>query len=524
LTATAIPSTGSSKEPPQNYFESLQTWLAQTAALDDSQWDAVRLSSLRELARRKTPDSVFAYGEYVYGYVPAPHHKELVGAILDAVGKAGTDDAENIVIEEPRGSAKTTWGDTTTIGWLIAQFPHLRFGLMSKTSDHAKDFSRAIRWTIESNDRFRQVFPNVRPSPTKWTDAQWLIEDSPWLGSNFANLFAQGAGGQIASKRFDVILCDDILDEENSKTPEQRLAIEEWFWKTLMPCLAPGGVVIVLGTRWAEDDIYQRLTDPVEKGGKGWPLLLRRAFYQLDDPEIPAYLLDPEYVERYGDGERVPLWGELWDLTALDKKKFDMGSAFFSCAYLNDIRGLMEGNIFLSRNFQHFIRLDPGRGYVVRMGIDLASSEKQTADYTARVTTAEDENGNFYVLAVYRDRRETGHAEFVNDGFMAFQNISIVLVEKNAFQSTLVQGVLEDFPRIPIEGKPTDSDKVTRARGVAAKYEGHKVFHHESLKGSDFEQELLAFKAGASHDDMVDALGFSMDLAGGNFSYTSARN
>lgn len=485
------------------------------------------MSSLRELARRKTPDAVFAYGEYVYGYKAAPHHKELVSEILTAVSKAGTDEAENIVIEEPRGSAKTTWGDTATIGWLIAQFPHLRIGLMSKTSDHAKDFSRAIRWTIEANERFRQVFPDVRPSATKWTDSQWLIEGSPWLGSNFANLFAQGAGGQIASKRFDVIICDDILDEENSKTPEQRAAVEEWFWKTLYPCLAPNGVVIVLGTRWAEDDIYQKLTDPPEKGGKGWKLLLRKAYYEIkdfDSPDptkaAPEYLKDPAYVEEHGDGERVPLW-DFWSLKKLDETKFDMGSAFFFCAYLNDITGLMEGNVFLGRNIQHFSKLDPGKHYTIRMGIDLASSEKQTADYTARVTTAEDQDGNFYVLAVYRDRRETGHAAFVNDGFTAYQNISIVLVEKNAFQSTLVQEVLRDYPRIPIEGKPTDTDKVTRARAVAAKYEGHKVWHHESLKDSDFEVELLTFPKG--HDDMVDALGFSMDLAGGNFSYTSAR-
>jgi predicted phage terminase large subunit-like protein len=478
---------------------------------------------LKELARRKTPDSVYAYGEYVFGYKAAPHHKELVGEILKAVSKAGTDEAEHVVIEEPRGSAKTTWGDTITLAWLVSQFPHLRIGLMSKTSDHAKDFSRAIRWTIEHNDRQHEVFPEIKPSAGKWTDAQWLVDGSPWLGSNFSNLFAQGAGGQIASKRFDVILCDDILDEENSKTPEQRASVEEWFWKTLYPCLAPNGVIIVIGTRWTEDDIYQKLTDPPEKGGRGWRLVLRKAYYKRDDPTIPEYLLDPEYIERYADEERIPLWADVWPLSKLDKVKADQGSAFFACAYLNDITGLMEGNVFLSRNFQHFSKLDPGKGWTVRMGIDLASSERQTADYTARVVTAEDQEGNYYVLSVYRDRRETGHAAFVNDGYEAFPNISIVLVEKNAFQSTLVQEILRDYPSIPIEGKPTDTDKVTRARAVAAKYEGHKVWHHESLRDSDFEIELLAFKPGASHDDMVDALGFSMDLAGGNFSFTSAR-
>jgi len=483
--------------------------------LERSQWDAVRSSSLRELAKRKTLDGLFAYGQYVFGYDPALHHKEMVGAIVTAVSKAGTDEAENIVVLEPRGSAKSTWGNTITLSWLIAQFPHLRVGLMSKTSTHANGFSRAIRWTFESNPRHKEIFGETM-SLAKWTDAEWLHKDSPWHGSNYVTLFAQGAGGQLASKRFDVILCDDILDEENTKTPEQREAVNTWFWKTLKPCLAPNGVIIVLGTRWAEDDIYQILTDPKEKGGKGWPFILRKALYEPGDHEHR-----PDYIPD--DNIRQPLWGDLWPPDKLDQERADMGTALYSCAYMNDIRGLLEGNIFLKQNFRYFEKLDPGRGFTLRMGIDLASSERQTADYTARVITAEDDEGNFYVLSVYRDRRETGHAEFVNDGFMAYQNISIVLVEKNSFQSTLVQEVLRDYPRIPIEGKPTDTDKVRRARGVAAKYEGHKVYHHISLKESDFEQELLAMKAGASHDDMVDALGFSMDLAGGNFAFTSAR-
>ena len=62
-------------------------------------------------------------------------------------------------------------------------------------------------------------------------------------------------------------------------------------------------------------------------------------------------------------------------------------------------------------------------------------------------------------------------------------------------------------------------DKTTRARAIAAKYEGHKVFHHRSLEGSDFEMELLSFPK--AHDDLIDALGFSMDLGGGGLVFGS---
>ena len=155
------------------------------------------------------------------------------------------------------------------------------------------------------------------------------------------------------------------------------------------------------------------------------------------------------------------------------------------------------------------------------MGVDLASSEKERADYTARVTSAEDDDGNFYVLSVARDKRETHHAEFVNDGWMAYPDMSLVICESQQFQSTLIQEVMRDYPRIPIEGKKSDVDKVTRARAVAAKYEAHRVFHRRTLQDSDFERELLSFPKG--HDDMVDALGFSMDLGGGGFFFGSVR-
>ena len=58
---------------------------------------------------------------------------------------------------------------------------------------------------------------------------------------------------------------------------------------------------------------------------------------------------------------------------------------------------------------------------------------------------------------------------------------------------------------LPVIGKRSDVDKVTRARAVAARYESGKVFHHPSLSGSDFETELLQFPKG--HDDMIDAIG-----------------
>jgi predicted phage terminase large subunit-like protein len=483
----------------QSSFSANLAQRLENMGLDKDQWDQALSLSLRGLAKSTDGiEGVISFGEYVFRYEAEAHHRQMLEFILDCILHR-----ENGLVLEPRGAAKTTWGNTIFLSWLSAMYPDIRIGLVSNTSTQSNDFSRAIRWTYQSNPRFIEIFGDC-VSPGKWTDLEWLHAASKWHGSKDVTLFSVGVGGAVISKRFDILLLDDVLDEENTQTPEAREKVETWFYKTLMPCLVPDGVVIALGTRWAEDDLYGKLMEKPEKGGKGWRSLVVSALH-----------------EDRKTGTVTSYWDSHWPVWRLQDKRIELGTPLFLCAYQNDVRGLMAGSVFLKRYYQYFDQLPEGKSYTIRMGIDLASSEKERADFTARCITAQDEDGNFYVLSVYRDKRETGHASFIVDGWMAYPGMALVKCEKNQFQSTLVQEVMRDYPWIPIEGQPTDSDKTTRARAVAAKYEAHKVFHHISLKDSEFEQEQLSFPKG--HDDMIDAEGFSMDLSGGGFFFGSVR-
>ena len=396
----------------------------------------------------------------------------------------------------PRGHAKTTWANTIMLAFLVAKHLNIRIGLISNTAKQSNAFSRAIRWTIEANDYFHDVFGNLT-GDHKWTDVEWVQRGSALHGSKDVTMYSAGAGGAIISKRFDLILCDDIIDEENYANPEQAAKMDTWFWKTLKPCLAPGGSVIVIGTRWAEGDLYQQLIED-----KKWPSLVKSAI-TYDDADTRR-----EYP--------IALWPEMWPIDKLEQERRDMGSAMFACSYLNDISGLMSGNIFLRQWYErnYFRELPKNKKYRFKMGVDLATSERQEADYTARVTIAEDEDLNVYILSVVREKRATGHRNFVIDGAAVYPQIERILIENNQFQSALVQDLL-NTTRLPVIGKRSDVDKVTRARAVAARYESGKVFHHQSLEGSDFEIELLQFPKG--HDDMIDALGLAMETGTGGF-------
>ena len=447
------------------------------------QWRELLDQSLSAQAK----DDVFKYGEYVFGHSPADHHREMVEFINGCI-----QDRVNGLVLEPRGFAKSTWGTSINLSHKVGREQDIRIGLFSKSSDHADAFSRGIRWTVERNERFREIFGDL-VSETKWTDAEWLRAKSRWHGSQYATMYANGVGGQIVSKRFDLIHCDDILDAENTATPEQRRKVEDWFWQTLYPCLAPDGVAIVEGTRWAEDDLYQKL----EESGS-WRVLKRSA------------------ITRGKRNKIISLWPEVWPLPRLEKLRADMGTARFACAMLNDISGLMEGYIFQQVFFQRTPALPGDRSqYTIRMGVDLASSTKQRADFTACVLTAEDNAGNFYVLDYDRTKINSGHDKWIYDRWLRYSRtwggVGAVMIENVQFQSTLVVGMMNDYPEVPVLPQPADKDKGTRAAAVAAKYEAGKVWHLSHLKDSDFEVELLSFDRG--HDDLVDALGYSMQLS-----------
>lgn len=449
--------------------------------MPQEQWEQLLNQSLSAQAK----DDVFRFGEFVFGHRPAPHHREMVEFIQGC-----RRDRVNGLVLEPRGFAKSTWGTTINNSHQIGLETDLRVGLFSKSADHAAAFSRGIRWTLERNERYHEVFGNI-VSDAKWTDTEWLRKGSRWHGSQYATLYSQGVGGQIVSKRFDVIHCDDILDQENTATREQMAKVEDWFWQTLYPCLAPDGIAIVVGTRWAEGDLYETLID------KGWRVLKRAAL-------VPG--------KR---GKIESLWPELWPVQRLEQLKNDMGAARFACAMLNDISGLMEGDVFQSRFFSYLDDIPRDRPLTIRMGVDLATSTRERADWTACVVTAEDDDGNFYVLDYDRIKITSGHDKWVYDKWLTYCEkwgyVGLVAVEAVQHQSTVIANLMERFSAVPVHKQPADKDKRTRATAVANRYEAGKVYHLKDLRESTFEIELTSFDRG--HDDLVDALGYSMQLS-----------
>jgi predicted phage terminase large subunit-like protein len=160
---------------------------------------------------------------------------------------------------------------------------------------------------------------------------------------------------------------------------------------------------------------------------------------------------------------------------------------------------------------EYLMEVAPPLGLPVVLGVDLAISEREGADYTAIAALSRDpDTGLLYVRSIER-HRGTFHAVLQRIQAAAeYWRPQLIAVEQTQFQAAAVQELLRTTT-LPVRGIRPDRDKLTRFLPLLARYEQRMVRHDPSGVPAWFRDELLAFPEGA-HDDGVDALAYAAQM------------
>lgn len=145
----------------------------------------------------------------------------------------------------------------------------------------------------------------------------------------------------------------------------------------------------------------------------------------------------------------------------------------------------------------------------IAIGVDLAISLKDSADYTALVVVAVDPDGGVWVLDAYRDRVTFRGAIELIVGMAEKWKPNAIAVEEVQYQAAVVEELLRTTT-LNVRGVKPEKDKLTRFQPLQARYEKGLVYHGAGLPAY-FEGELLSFPPEDSdgHDDLVDALNYA---------------
>lgn len=444
----------------------------------------------------KSRENPALYGEFVFGYEAAPHHKNWLSTLLDK-------NYDRFLIIAPRESAKSSWM-VVLLAWSMGHFPLSTNFIGSVTAKQAEDRLRMVSDLYEYNPRHRLVFPELVPDNRRgWRLNEINIRSNSMPYNNWmsmvtrygspkdASLFAAGSGsGAVIGRRFSGWgIIDDPHDEDNSATEAQREKIFTWYQRTYINCLQAQARSCVITTRWNEDDLAGRLK------------------------KIPSYkVIEVPAISIVGDIE-TSYWPEHWPLSRLYAKRDEIGDALFGALYMNDVHAL-TGNVFIIDWLRKDLP-DPLPEFTeMVISVDPALKKTAKADNTAIMLVGMDKRANYYVLDVWVDKWSpneiVSNVEAIfNDATREFGFAPKVLVESVAYQETLAtlmseKGAVPDNLLFPI--KP-NTDKVLRARMPSARAQAGRVFIAQHKNWTGMLQSQFCSFTGEPHgkDDIVDA-------------------
>lgn len=425
---------------------------------------------LEALAATAARDRLLAYAVGLNPQYRTPPHIRMLASKLEAVERG---EISRLAVFMPPRHGKSNLASEIFPAWYLGRRPDEQVMFTTYGQDLADGFGRKVRNAVADPRHVRSF-----PDSVLADDSQSAKKFNTTKGGVY---YAVGAGGAVTGRGADLLLIDDPLknrEEADSKLIRDKLW--DWYASTAYTRLMPGGAVVLIQTRWHEDDLAGRVLRQ-----DGWDVL-----------NLPALAEDNDALSRLPG---TALWPEQYNEAALQSIRATIGEREFAALYQQRPAPL-EGALF-RRQWIGRQRV-PRAGVHIAMGVDLALSLKQGADYTAIVVIARDEFGKLYVLDAARDRADFPTALHMIREMYAKWKPARINIEQVAYQAVVVQELLRTTT-LPIKGVTPDRDKVTRATAIALRYEQGLV-HHADLP-SWFEDELLAFPQ-SEHDDAVDAL------------------
>jgi predicted phage terminase large subunit-like protein len=393
----------------------------------------------------------------------------------------------------PRGFGKSSILTIVRSIFEILRDPNVRILIASNTQLQADVFLREIKAHLQHNRLLKEYFGELY-SDDKW-DSREIFVAPRTSAAKEATITCVGVGGPVASRHYDLILADDLVDEENARTEGQREKVRTWYYKTLLPCLEPDGRLFLVGTRYHYQDLYGHL--------------------------IKNELAQKHQIIRAIEADGSTPWPEKYSLALLEERREQMGSTVFNTQYQNDVE-LMKGNMFREEWFR-FYEVEPDwDGMEFLIGCDpaatrrealLTGGKRETDWWTIVVGAREYVKGKGYKGPVYLKEAWRGRVtkqayvdllKRLKQHYKPYR----VMIEAVAAQEYLAQD-LEGH--MPIERLERSRDKVARAYWLQPFFEnGQILFPDKRIAGNwDIWQalmdELLLFPEG-EHDDLFDGL------------------
>lgn len=420
-----------------------------------------------------------AYCSYVHRgmWTPSRLHKYLCYTVQGFLEEKTGHALDIMIVSLPPQHGKSVTITETLPSWYLGRNPTHRVIEISYNEDFAQKFGRRNRFKIKE---FGEIFGiETAKSPDSNTEFE--------LSNNIGGMISRGVLSGVTGNPANLMIIDDPIktrEEADSETTRDKIW-DEWL-NSFRSRLAPGAKVILIMTRWHEDDLAGRII----KNEKNVRVI-----------NLPLEAEDNDPIGRNIGDALCPEIGKDNDWL-LDFKSVYLtkeGSRAWNALYQGHPTGL-EGNMFKREWWRYYDELPDIVDWV--MSVDAAFKDGDDNDFVAIQVWGKREAEIYLIDAVKRHLNLPDTMREIIRLRSTYPQCKTTLIEDKANGSAIINMLRKDMTGIiAVEPK---GGKVSRANAIVGAIESGNVYlpHNKPFTG-DFIEECAAFPNGA-HDDQVD--------------------
>ena len=412
------------------------------------------------------------------------------------------------MIMVPREHCKTTWMKAWIVQRLLKAGGKISIMLLSKTERLSVRNLKSIKRFL-ARPLLRRLFPEIIPNPGKdyrnWaksTNDELIMMEDPESISNEPQITALGSTASFTGSHVDLIILDDYIDDDTVRTVGQMERVEDE-WGYLQPILSDGGEIMIIGTFYHYNDIYNKI---------------------IKEEQIPKNRI---FVRKAIENGKI-IYPTMFNRKKLILKKKRLGNYKFSCQYLlNPVP--QEDQIFPgpqpvcqqlpNDKYKYYILMDPA---LVTAG--------GKNDKTGAVVAAINKRDVVYFVEAYSFRKDgPGKADWlimkciqyspekVGIEYGLQQNLDyIIKTKKNEYELRNKVRVRMNIEPIKINNKKSKGDRIYTTLGSFVR-QGKVQIVESRCRELILQMDSFTGK-GNEEDDVVDAASMLFPLVK-NFGY-----
>ena len=411
--------------------------------------------------------------EFISGY----HHKKIAEKFQQLKDKK----LKRLIVNMPPRHTKSEFASYLLPAWIMGHAPKTKIIQATHTGELAFRFGRKVRNLMDHED-YKRVFTNVELSQDSKAAGRWETNHG-------GEYFATGVGGAITGRGADLLIIDDPHSEQDALSETAFDNAYEWYTSGPRQRLQPGGIIVIVMTRWSTKDLTGRLVGAQKE-------------IKADQWEIIEF---PAIFPNSGN----PIWPEYWKKDELLSVKASLNEQKWQAQW-QQAPTSEEGSIIKREWWMKWeSKTPPNNIQHIIQSYDTAYSKKETADYSAITTWGvftSEADGKIYLILFDAVKGRWEFPELKRKALAKYKQYEpeTIIIEAKASGLPLTHELRQVGIPVTNFTPSKGNDKHVRVNAVAPVFEAGQVWVPDERWAQEVIEECAAFPFG-DNDDYVDS-------------------